>query len=72
MECLGFDPVQIDPLIERSGLTAEEVSSMLILLELEGHVSSAPGGIYSRTGKNASNTSQSAPERDGMAQTDLG
>ncbi len=72
LECLGFDPVQIDLLIQRSGLTAEEVSSMLILLELEGHVSSAPGGMYCRTGQRAPKTSQTAPEQDGMAQTDLG
>lgn len=63
LECMGFDPVQIDLLIERSGLTAEEVSSMLILLELEGHVSSAPGGIYCRIGNNAHKTSHSAPEQ---------
>jgi DNA processing protein len=66
LECMGFDPMHVDLLIERSGLTAEEVSSMLILLELEGHVSSAPGGIYSRTGTNVLNTGQTAPGRDGM------
>jgi len=62
LECMGFDSVQVDTLIERSGLTAEEVSSMLILLELDGHVSSAPGGIYCRTGNSAHKTSQDAPE----------
>ncbi len=62
LECMGFDPVQIDQLIDRSGLTAEEVSSMLILLELEGHVSSAPGGTYCRTGTNLLNPGQTAPE----------
>ncbi len=72
LECMGFDPVQIDLLIARSGLTAEEVSSMLILLELEGHVSSSPGGIYCRTGNQAHETSQPAPEQGEEAQTDLG
>ncbi len=72
LKCMGFDPAQIDLLIERSGLTAEVVSSMLILLELEGHVSSAPGGIYCRTGKSVPNTSQPVPEPDGVAPTDLG
>jgi DNA processing protein len=72
LECMGFDPVQIDPLIERSGLTAEEVSSMLILLELEGHVSSAPGGIYCRTGNRTDKTSRPAPEGRGTARTDPG
>ncbi len=68
LACMGFDPVHADLLIERSGLTAEEVSSMLILLELEGHVSSAPGGIYCRTGTNALNTGQTAPGQDGMTE----
>lgn len=53
LEVLGFDPLPVDLLIERSGLTAESVSSMLLLLELEGYVSSAPGGHYSLTGKSA-------------------
>lgn len=72
LECMGYDPVHIDLLIERSGLTAEVVSSMLILLELEGHVSSAPGGIYCRTGKSVPNTSHPVPKTNGVAQTDLG
>jgi DNA processing protein len=45
---LGYDPTSVDELIARTGLTAETVSSMLLLLELEGHVSSAPGGYYCR------------------------
>ncbi|MES9943907.1 MAG: DNA-processing protein DprA [Candidatus Thiodiazotropha sp.] len=48
-QALGYDPVSVDELITRTGLTAEAVSSMLLLLELEGHVSSAPGGYYCRT-----------------------
>jgi DNA processing protein len=48
-QALGYDPVSVDELIARTGLTAEAVSSMLLLLELEGHVSSAPGGYYCRT-----------------------
>jgi DNA processing protein len=51
LDSMGFDPVAADQLIERSGLTADVVSSMLLLLELEGYVSSAPGGRYCRTGK---------------------
>ena len=54
LTALGYDPVSIDELIARSGLTAEAVSSMLLLLELDGHVSSAPGGRYSRTDTQAS------------------
>lgn len=51
MAALDFDPTPVDLLIERSGLTADAVSSMLLLLELEGFVSAAPGGRYCRTGK---------------------
>jgi len=46
---LGFDPIAIDTLIEKCKLTAEEVSSMLLLLELQGRVESLPGGHYVRT-----------------------
>jgi DNA processing protein len=48
-EHLGFDPVSIDVLISKSKLTAEVVSSMLLLLELQGRVESLPGGRYTRT-----------------------
>lgn len=48
LEAMGFDPVAPDELIARSGLAAREVASMLLVLELEGHVSSSPGGRYCR------------------------
>jgi DNA processing protein len=57
LDAMGYDPVSIDEIITRSGLTAEMVSSMLLLLELEGHVSSAPGGRYSRADTQASRNS---------------
>ncbi|MCU7915012.1 MAG: DNA-processing protein DprA [Candidatus Thiodiazotropha sp. (ex Gloverina cf. vestifex)] len=56
-EALGYDPVSVDELIARTCLTAEAVSSMLLVLELEGHVSSAPGGLYCRTDTLASRSS---------------
>lgn len=49
-EHLGFDPIHIDQLVVDSGLTADAVSSMLLLLELQGQVASMPGGRYVRTG----------------------
>lgn len=49
-EHLGFDPIHIDELISRSGLTADAVSSMLLLLELQGRVNALPGGKYTRIG----------------------
>jgi DNA processing protein len=48
LECMGYDPVTLDTLIERSRLTAESLSSMLLVLELEGKVASLPGGRYQR------------------------
>lgn len=47
LAALGHDPVGIDILAERSGLTVGELSSMLVLLELEGVVS-AQHGRYTR------------------------
>ncbi|WP_043752864.1 DNA-processing protein DprA [Imhoffiella purpurea] len=47
-EALGFDQLAPDELIARTGLPAEQVLSMLLLMELNGHVSSLPGGRYCR------------------------
>jgi len=44
---LGHDPIGIDELASNSGLTIEQVSSMLLILELEGDVESLSGGRYS-------------------------
>ncbi|WP_303909026.1 DNA-processing protein DprA [Thiohalomonas denitrificans] len=48
--CLDHSPTSVDRLVERSGLTAHSVSSMLLLLELQGYVVSVAGG-YARTVK---------------------
>jgi DNA processing protein len=48
LESLGHDPVNLDELTERTGLAVEQISSMLLLMELEGHVSCLPGGRYTR------------------------
>ncbi|MCS3904505.1 putative Rossmann fold nucleotide-binding protein DprA/Smf involved in DNA uptake [Methylohalomonas lacus] len=45
---IGAAPVSVDSLVVRSGLTADAVSSILLLLELRGLVASQPGGTYSR------------------------
>jgi DNA processing protein len=49
--CLGFEPASVDRLVERSGLTAEAVSSILLMLELQGYVSSTAGGLYTQLAK---------------------
>ena len=48
LEALGPDPVAVDLLIQRTGLPANQVSSMLLMLELQGRVAAAPGGRYCR------------------------
>ncbi len=46
MDAMGHDPVSTDTLVERTGFAPETVSSMLLLLEMEGRVSSEPGGLF--------------------------
>jgi DNA processing protein len=48
LNVMGWDPVTTDELAGLSGFSAQSVSSMLLLLELQGHVSSAPGGHFIR------------------------
>jgi DNA processing protein len=51
LNALGFSPTPIGDLSTRTGLTTAELSSMLLLLELEGQVEALSGGRYSRRGK---------------------
>lgn len=48
---MGHDPVDVDSLCTRAGLSAEQVSSELLRLELDGLVASLPGGLYQRLEK---------------------
>lgn len=51
IDAMGFDPVTTDQLVERTGFPVAEVSSILLLLEMQGHVSSGSGGLFTRVGK---------------------
>jgi DNA processing protein len=51
LDALGFDPTDLDQLVARTGFNAQAVSSMMLILELEGHVQAAPGGRYSRVSR---------------------
>ncbi len=51
LEVMGFDPVSLTSLAERSGLTPAELSSMLLILEFDGLVEALPGGRYARMAK---------------------
>lgn len=48
LQALGNEPADIDVLVSRSGLTADTVSSMLLILELEGAIEALQGGRYQR------------------------
>lgn len=45
---MGYAPITLDTLMQCSGLTSDTLSSMLLVLELEGKVASLPGGRYQR------------------------
>ena len=45
---LGHDPIGLDQLADRSGLPVAALSSMLLMLELEGEVVAVRGGAYAR------------------------
>ena len=47
---LSHDPISLDDLERRSGLTIEQLSSMLLILELHGEVEAMSGGRYALTG----------------------
>ncbi len=48
LEACGYDPFTVDELVQRTKLTSAEVSSMLLILELQGYLESGPGGRYTR------------------------
>jgi len=48
LAAMAWDPVDADSLVIRSGLTIAEVSSMLLLLEMQGSVRALSGGRYQR------------------------
>ena len=48
LSALGFEPVSLDVLAERCGLTPDRLSAMLLERELQGTVATLPGGFYQR------------------------
>ena len=51
LQHMGHDPVDVDALCLRAGMSAEQVSSELLRLELAGRVAALPGGLYQRLEK---------------------
>jgi DNA processing protein len=48
LDAVGFEPATVDVLALRTGLPGESITSMLLALELEGHVAPYPGGRFGR------------------------
>jgi DNA processing protein len=48
LEVMGYDPVSIDHLVIQTGLTPAALSSMLLLMELQGLIASNGRGSYTR------------------------
>jgi len=50
LQALGFDPIGIDALVERTGMDAAALQVRLLELELAGRVARLPGARFQRTG----------------------
>jgi DNA processing protein len=48
LDAVGFGPVSVDVLAVRTGLPGELITSMLLVLELEGRIAPYPGGQFGR------------------------
>jgi DNA processing protein len=48
LDAVDFGPVSVDVLVVRTGLPGELVTSMLLVLELEGRIAPYPGGRFGR------------------------
>lgn len=49
LESVGHEPTPVDAVVKRSGLTADAVCSMLLVLELQGLIASTSSGHYCQT-----------------------
>lgn len=45
---MGFDPVSLDQMTERTGMTAAAIAAQLSLFEIDGTISALPGGRFQR------------------------
>ena len=48
LAALGFDPVSLDALVARTGVSPAHLQAKLLELELEGAVARLPGGLFQR------------------------
>lgn len=55
LDALDYEPIPVDRIIMNTGLTTEAVSSILLMLELQGLVTACGGGHYMRLGSREGN-----------------
>jgi DNA processing protein len=48
LTAMGFEPVDPDTICDRTGLTSDTASAILLKLELDGYLSRLPGGLLQR------------------------
>jgi DNA processing protein len=48
LDAMGYDPVSIDQLVVQTGLTPAALSSMLLVMELQGLIAANGRGSYTR------------------------
>ncbi|MEX2126496.1 MAG: DNA-processing protein DprA [Woeseia sp.] len=64
ISALGHDPATVDELASQSGLTIGQVSSMLLILELEGEIEALNSGQYARIGSSSRHERERARRAD--------
>lgn len=48
LDVMEYEPITVDQMILQTGLTTETISSMLLMLELQGYIAANGGGTYTR------------------------
>jgi DNA processing protein len=48
LAAMGFDPVCLDQMAERTGMTVAAIAAQLSLFEIDGTISALPGGRFQR------------------------
>jgi len=48
LRAMGFDPVSMDQIVQRTGLPAAAIAAQLALFEMQGRVDALPGGRFQR------------------------
>ena len=48
LDCIDYEPTSLDDIAARSHISADELLTKLLSLEMSGHIASTPGGHYQR------------------------